>query len=428
MLVTVHRTLGAAAFLALVPVAAWGANVRFLPALELRAYHDGNVNNVGPVTEAMAGRATFELGLNVEAPTTVWELLYAPYHDEYPDEEDLSFTGHVLRSSLNKRFSEQSSLHFNVDAARLRTQEFSAIQPDEGTSLLPRTTTDRGFVGLGGRVGVSQRGGMLWDLDAGEVRYADDPLLPLNNHRTAAGSLGWQYLSPRGTTTGLVASGRVIDYEVLPVANVATAHATVGQQLGPTGRVELWGGASRLDQDDEQILEPTYDLSFEWRPKPLTVLSLGTNRAISAGSGRAGPTLDDGVYFGWRRLPAQRRGLLLAVLAAYARRDDMMTFPDVVPPDEVNYFEVSETVSWVLDRHMRIGVFHRYHDQQDRTGSELDSEFHTFGVMFRIEAAAIPGPPFTATPAGRALEQRYMASERTPSERPTSTDDDQEPS
>ena len=79
---TEHRVLRFAVIVALVPTTAWGANVRFVPALELRAFHDGNVNNVGPVTDAMAGRATVELGLTVASPTAEWELLYAPYHDE----------------------------------------------------------------------------------------------------------------------------------------------------------------------------------------------------------------------------------------------------------------------------------------------------------------------------------------------------------
>jgi hypothetical protein len=429
-----HGVRRVVALLVLGCAPAWGANVRFLPAIELRAYHDGNVNNVGPVTDAMAGRVTGELGFDIDSPTTSWNFLYAPYHDEYPNEPDLGFTGHVLHSYLDKRFSELSSLYFRVDASRLRTQEFSATQPDEGTSLLPRTTTDQGIVGLGGRMAASQRGGVLWDLEAAEVKYADDPLLPLNDHRTAAARLGWQYRSEGGTTTGIFGSGRVVDYEVLPFANIYTAQATVGHQLGPTGRIELWGGASRLDMDQQQILEPTFNASIEWRPKPLTVLSIGANREISSGSGRAGPTLDNGVFFGWRQLPSREKGLLLTVLAAYSQRDDMIEFPQV-PPDQVDYFEISETVQWVLDRHIRFGVFHRYHDQEDRTGDLLDSQFHTFGVLFRWEGQG-PGvlrPPFTSTPAGRALEDRYLAEGRSePQERPPSTEraraDNQEPS
>jgi hypothetical protein len=393
------------------------AEVHFEPAAELRLFYDGYPQSAGAsVDQGQAAGLLLHSYTQVRTTRIDWETDLDLLREAHRVESSLDVLDLTLRSGLTRRISEHSEFNFDVTAAQSTR---GGIQSGPSVLIIPTIpglTTQRVGAALGAGMQMSPRNRFRWRVGGDTMRFADGDTVAfdevgnvvLQANQGVEASVGWDYIFPQRSSIGLGYEARHYWFELSPETRVQSVRGEMHSGIGHNMQWYVSAGPVQVEQLDPLFPEPTNDVeidtSVEVRTSPLSVLSIGAGRMISAGSGLGGVTRDQSVFAGWGRRPLTGMTFLI-VLGGW---DQELLEPSTITTeqiDEARYLELREEFLWGVGRSVWLGVNHAY---RYVTGDpRIDAQYHMAGVVVRWEHRGREEPPFSHTAAGQRLAAAF---------------------
>jgi len=371
--------LGAAAT-ALAP-GARAVDYVFSPTLDLFLFKDGNPRVVGEdaVSQDVA-RAQLGLAFETLTPRTEWGLDYRLYHEKFRDDTILDNTGHLLYTTVKHEISRRSDMSARVFASRTPRQMIYREVIDVPDSLVPRTSINRAYVDVKGKVETGARNFVTWRAGGGLQHFEETPEVEYNDSDQLIAGAGWGRNVSRRASVGLAYLFRHISYETTPSLNTNTLAVTSRVEL--TEKMNFTGalGAVRLEREDgESDSTVSFDLRINRELDRYNDLRFGVRRLVSPGFGIGGATLDEGGFVGWRYRSS--RLWWADVNATYWHRERIGSNPT----RGTEGFRTFSSIWWTPLQHLGFGIFHSYTNQNnlDPTSSTSDTAYNTGGFSMR---------------------------------------------
>ncbi|HET9300478.1 MAG TPA: hypothetical protein VFO11_11065 [Candidatus Polarisedimenticolaceae bacterium] len=156
----------------------------FLPTATLNVHTNGNVNVVGEEKQSAVGMGVgLTLPLNWVKERSSYSLTYSTgmevYGNEHHDAEDIP---HNLSMSYHRTASRKVSWGFNLNGTRSEQQRFDINNPEQPTTLVPRTSVTHGGAGLSMNLTTGERSSIGMSISGGVNRFEDIPPQDLNGN------------------------------------------------------------------------------------------------------------------------------------------------------------------------------------------------------------------------------------------------------
>ena len=398
------------------------AEVRFEPAAELRLFYDGYPQSAGgSMEQGQAAGLLLQSYSEVRTPRIDWQVDLDLLREAHRVESSLDVLDMNMRSSLTRRISEYSEFNFDVAAAQSTRGGIQAGPSVLIIPTIPGLTTQRLGAALGAGLQMSPRNRFRWRVGGDTMRFADGDTVAfdevgnvvLQAHQGAEASVGWDYIFPQRSSIGLGYEARHYWFELSPETRVQSVRGEMHSGIGRSMQWYISAGPVQVEQLDPLFPEPTNDVeidtSVEVRTTPLSVLSVGAGRMISAGSGLGGVTRDQSVFAGWARRPLTGMTFLI-VLGGWNQE---LLEPSTVTTeqiDEAQYVELREEVLWGVGRSVWLGLNHAY---RYVTGDpRIEAQYHMGGFVVRWDHRGREEPPFSRTAAGQRLAAAFREETR----------------
>ncbi|HEX5041433.1 MAG TPA: hypothetical protein VFV75_00920 [Candidatus Polarisedimenticolaceae bacterium] len=156
----------------------------FLPTATLNVHTNGNVNVVGEERQSAVGMGVgLNLPVNWIKERSSWSFDYSTgmevYGNEHHDAEDIP---HNLSMSYRRTASRKVGWGFNLSGTRSEQQRFDINNPDQPTTLVPRTAVTHGNAGFNLNLTTGVRSSIGMSISGGLNRFEDIPPQDLNGN------------------------------------------------------------------------------------------------------------------------------------------------------------------------------------------------------------------------------------------------------
>lgn len=325
----VVRQLGLVLGLALLSNGDSSAQIwRFEPTVAL-SFQD-NSNAVLASDGSVSGRSgvlAVELGVTREGQRDRFFASYIPAHEAFQSKElpggsdinQFDNTSHQLHLGYSRQWSQTASWDTSVSFGKYERAQISTDTVSSDVVFLPRVASTTAALHVGGRVALSARGRVNWNLDASGTNYGADVIpavtvggqdLFLVDSRDYGIGGGWE--TDLSESSQLRFDGRVNRIDEGFRGEREVRRALAGWSLGNEERVrlDLTGGIARtvvkqagrpsptatVELADDGGSDVVADLALRgrvWRRGDLTV---GVNRDVTDTAGTAGAAVTTAAY------------------------------------------------------------------------------------------------------------------------------------